>query len=143
MIHGTQNIVVCLPQAMGVMNVLGAIVTTESGSEIGIVTDEGMIEETTGHVIADPQKIVADPIACSGISKGTTIPTQGKSHAGKTDIKSKGVARTHHEEMIGDTTHKGHHRHRAMMRPEAIKQKCRSTNCLRKLSVTCNVVTLD
>ena len=128
MIRGTKNIAVCLPQAMGVMNVLGAIVTTECkiGGAIEVVTDEEMIEETTGHVIASPQKIAADPIACSGMSKGTLMPTQGKS-----------VARTHHEEMIGNIARKGHHKHRAMMRPG------HSTACLCKSRVTFNIVTSD
>ena len=152
MTHGTKNIAVCLPQESGVMSVPGTIVTTEckiggkTGGEIGIVTDEERIEEITGHVIGGHQKIAADPIACSGMRKGTTMPTQGKSPAGKAEMKGKGIATiapTPNDGMIGDTTHKGHHRHRAMMRPEAIRKQCRSTACLRKLRVTCNAITPD
>lgn len=150
MIRGTKNIAVCLPQAMGVMNVLGAIVTTEceiggkikGEGEIGVVTDEEMIAGITGHVIAGHQKIAADLIAHSGMSKGITKRVRKDI----TKNVTKGVATiapTPNEGMIGDTVRKNHHKHQAIMRPEAIQQKYRSTACLSKLKVTCDVVTPD
>ncbi|MGB0919267.1 MAG: hypothetical protein ACPGUZ_01950 [Holosporaceae bacterium] len=140
MTHGTKNIAVCLPQESGVMSVPGTIVTTECkiGGEIGVVTDEEMIAGITGHVIGGHQKIAVDPITHSGMRKGITRGTT----KGITKRVAK-IAPTPNEGMIEDTTHKGHHKHRAMMRPETIKQKCRSTACLSKLRVTCDVVTPD
>ena len=126
---------------------------------VGKMNATPIINAAEHAMIADPtdQMIAADLIACSGMSKGTLMPIQGKRHAGKTDPlhigskrttrgMTKGVATiapTPNEGMIEDTTHKGHHRHRAMMHPEAIRKQCRLTACLSKLKMTCDVITPD
>ena len=47
------------------------------------------------------------------------------------------------EERIAGTARKGHHRNRAMMPTEAMREQCRSGVCLGKLRVTCDVITPD